>query len=62
MKPFSPPRLVLCFRNCHLTHLRTLVIMTEIDAAFAQPKTAHKYDNTSFLALTRSNSSFGHRI
>ena len=42
MKPFSPSGRVLCFRNCHLTHLITLVIMTEIDAVFAQPKTAHK--------------------
>jgi hypothetical protein len=32
MKPFGPPRPALCFRNCHLTHFITVVIITEIDA------------------------------
>ena len=59
MKPFSPSGRVLCFRNCHLIHLITLVIMTEIDAAFAQPNTAHKDDNTSFLKIYYSYSQSG---
>jgi hypothetical protein len=32
MKPCGPPRRALYFRNCHLTNLITLVIITEIDA------------------------------